>query len=484
MIKDVEILKHNAQIKIESSPSKAIVRKPRSLFSENPSLAKEWHPTKNMLLTPKDVKPGSNKKVWWLCKERHSWEALVNSRSRGHGCPFCSGKRVTPRTSLKQVNPKLAKEWHPTKNGSLMATDVLPRSNKEVWWLCKKGHEWKAPIVNQRKCPYCSGIWPSPEESLTITHPNLAEEWHVSKNKRMTPHEVISSTVRKVWWNCINSHEWQATVVSRVNGGNCPYCSNRIANLENCLAAKYPALVKQWHPLKNNLTAYDVTPVSDRKVWWVCDKGHEWFTFVYVRSEGQGCPVCSRANKNSFIHRRNFRFKHDVEVSDKRKILGVAIDPSGNFHRVIIFNFLGKIIEQPFSMDTLRKGYELLVKKINKSKRKIAATEIYIAIEAAGIYSENLINHLSKDFDNVVTIAPLNVAENRKQRSLDGLKSDDIDCGAVGDLLIRGEFNKPYPESFLYYKLKNLVYWREKKLVLKRTLKNHITARFKRIYPG
>ena len=30
-----------------------------------PHLVKEWHPTKNGDLTPKDVTYGSNKKVWW-----------------------------------------------------------------------------------------------------------------------------------------------------------------------------------------------------------------------------------------------------------------------------------------------------------------------------------------------------------------------------------------------------------------------------------
>ncbi len=455
-----------------------------SLLETNPSLAKEWHPTKNKFLTPKDVRSYSNKKVWWKCRESHIWEASINSRFSGRGCPFCSGKRVTAKTCLKVINPGLARIWHSTKNDKLTPADVLPKSNKKVWWQCEKGHEWQSAIAQTKRCPYCSGIWPSLEESLSVTHPNIAEEWHPLKNTRTAPYKVIFSSGKIIWWKCINNHEWQASIKSRVIDEACPYCLDRIANIENCLATQYPDLVKQWHPSKNNFTAYDVTRDSNRKAWWICDKRHEWRAFVNVRADGQDCPVCFRVNKNQYIHRRNFRFKHNVEVSDKSKILGVAIDPSGNFHRVIIFNFLGRIIEQPFSIDTLKKGYDLLVNKIGKSKTKIGATEIHIGIESAGGYSENLINHLSMDFDNVVTIAATNVADNRKQRSLGGLKSDDIDCGAIGDLLIRGEFNKIYPESIVYYKLKNLVYWREKKLVLRRTLKNHITARFKRIYPG
>jgi hypothetical protein len=38
-----------------------------NLERANPNLAKDWHPTKNGKLTPKDVFPGAHKKVWWQC---------------------------------------------------------------------------------------------------------------------------------------------------------------------------------------------------------------------------------------------------------------------------------------------------------------------------------------------------------------------------------------------------------------------------------
>ncbi len=185
-----------------------------------------------------------------------------------------------------------------------------------------------------------------------------------------------------------------------------------------------------------------------------------------------------------YIHRRNIRFKNFVENADKSKLIGVAIDPSSNFHRVIIFNFLGEIIGKPFSIDILRTGYDLLIMNINKAKKKTKFTEIYIAIESAGSYSENLYIHLYEEFKNTVLIPPKAVSDNRKQKSLHGLKSDDIDCGAIGDLLIRGEFTKSAPDSLLYYKLRNLVYWREKKISMMVKLKNQILDRLKRCYPG
>jgi transposase len=185
-----------------------------------------------------------------------------------------------------------------------------------------------------------------------------------------------------------------------------------------------------------------------------------------------------------YIHRRNIRFKNEIAKADKSKILGVAIDPSSNFHRVVIFNFLGEIIGEPFSIDTLKIGYDLLIKNINKANKKTSSIAIFIAIESAGSYSENLYIHLCADFKNVVFITALSVWENRKQKSLLGLKTDDIDCGAIGDLLIRGEFTKSIPDTLVYYKLRNLIYWRERKMSMAVMLKNQITNRMTRCYPG
>ena len=104
----------------------------------NPSLAREWHPTKNGSLTPRDVTYGSGKKVWWLCSKGHEWKATISNRSNATGCPYCSGQAVCEDNCLQTINPTLAKEWHPTKNGSLTPKDVTVSSKKKVWWICAK----------------------------------------------------------------------------------------------------------------------------------------------------------------------------------------------------------------------------------------------------------------------------------------------------------------------------------------------------------
>ena len=117
-----------------------------NLKEVNPSLASQWHPTKNDTLRPKDVTPMSNKKVWWVCGKGHEWKTTVINRSKGTGCPYCSGYKVCNDNCLTTKKPQITAQWHPTKNGSLSPKDVTPRSSKKVWWKCAEGHEWTTRI--------------------------------------------------------------------------------------------------------------------------------------------------------------------------------------------------------------------------------------------------------------------------------------------------------------------------------------------------
>ena len=114
------------------------------LSTTNPELAKEWNYEKNVNLTPHDVTAGSHKKVWWLCEKGHSYEQIVIKRvNRGYACPYCSGhKALRGFNDLATVNPRLAQEWHPTKNSGITPFDVTAGSGKKVWWQCPLGHEY------------------------------------------------------------------------------------------------------------------------------------------------------------------------------------------------------------------------------------------------------------------------------------------------------------------------------------------------------
>ena len=60
-----------------------------SLAEVHPELVSEWS-EKNLLLTPDGITFGSNKKVWWKCKNGHEWQAIISNRTnKNQGCPFC-----------------------------------------------------------------------------------------------------------------------------------------------------------------------------------------------------------------------------------------------------------------------------------------------------------------------------------------------------------------------------------------------------------
>jgi Probable Zinc-ribbon domain len=132
------------------------------LASTHPHLAAEWYPTKNGDLTPSDVTYGSDRKCWWKCPKGfdHEWSATIGSRVRGNGCACCGGKKVCHDNCLQTLFPDVAAEWHPTKNGDLTPSDVIARSNKKHWFLCKCGHEWKTSLKDRcgkdTGCPVCN----------------------------------------------------------------------------------------------------------------------------------------------------------------------------------------------------------------------------------------------------------------------------------------------------------------------------------------
>ncbi len=205
----------------------------KALRDVAPDVAEMWHPTLNGRLTPELVSPGSNLKVFWLCPNGHEYSGIIFDRVKGIGCPYCAGQKVSNDNALGTLNPDLAAEWHPTRNGSLTPADVTANSKKRVWWQCSKiqSHEWQATIQNRHGrnsgCPYCAGKKVDHYNSLAAGNPQLAAEWHPTKNRTLTPDQVTASSNRKVWWQCPcdASHEWQATVGNRNGlGSGCPHC--------------------------------------------------------------------------------------------------------------------------------------------------------------------------------------------------------------------------------------------------------------------
>ncbi len=147
-----------------------MVEKKKQFVSDNNKLMSEWNSERNSMIQPDKITVNSGIKVWWKCNQGHEWQAVVQNRNKGSGCPYCSGfKAIEGKNDLKTVNPDLAKEWNHENNGSLKPENVTANSNKRVWWKCNKGHEWQATIHSRNKgtgCPYCSGRYSIKERMI------------------------------------------------------------------------------------------------------------------------------------------------------------------------------------------------------------------------------------------------------------------------------------------------------------------------------
>ena len=284
---------------------KKVLKGFNDLESNNPELSKEFHPTRNGNLKPSEVATGSHRTVWWLGKCGHEWDTKVYLRSvHGHGCPYCDGKKTLKGfNDLETKKPELAEEWDHSKNDK-QPSDYRPLSNKKVWWLGKCGHSWDAKICDRAKgedCPYCSGkrvlIGFNDFQSK---YPELSKEWHPTKNGNLRPDMVTTGSNKRVWWLGDCGHDWRALVVDRRNGkGKCPYCNNlKTLTGFNDLATKCPYLLDDWDYDKNAISPEKVYYKSSEKAHWKCKKcGHEWFTHIYLRAGGTGCPKCNHKKK-------------------------------------------------------------------------------------------------------------------------------------------------------------------------------------------
>jgi len=417
---------------------KKLIKPEESLMAKYPEVSQEWDYAKNGDLTPWDVSPMSNKEVWWICKEKHEWPALISNRTRGSKCPYCSNKKAMPGfNDLATLFPEIAGEWNYEKNVGVTPHEIRPGTHEVFWWKCSKcGHEWKTSphcrTTGKTGCPSCikemktsfqeqavyyylKKYFPDtlnsdtetigmeldvyiPSEKIAVEYdganwhkgrasveklknqlckekkirlirirekgldedsdcelcihrknnlsdsdltetikkllsyingnlvvdvdverdskdiysqyitrekkyslqnlyPELAKEWHPELNENLTPDKLRAGSKKKMWWKCKKGHEWKSTIIDRVVGTGCPYCSGRkVLEGFNDLVTTSPELAAEWNYEKNYpLVPQQFNKGSNKRVYWKCSKGHEWRASILDRckSNGTNCPVCS-----------------------------------------------------------------------------------------------------------------------------------------------------------------------------------------------
>ena len=339
-------------------------------------LLADWDYDCNGNLTPDNVTKSSNKKVFWRCKNGHRWTATIYNRAiLANNCPYCYGRyAISGVNDLMTLAPELATEWHPYKNKDLSPSEIKPKSNKLVWWKCKKGHEWQATVVNRylkkTNCPHCSKqlrtSFPEqaivyyvrkyfsdvvngflidgfemdiyiPSKKVAIEYDGVA--WH--NNRKRYKHDILKNNycylndiklvrIREkglpMTQKCIEIYRNDNSSDSSLNiaitcllfslgvvDNNIDVERDRQKILSmyvtrtsmRSLITNHSEIINEWHPTKNGkLKPEMLTAGSGQKVWWKCSKcGYEWQTSINHRRLGTGCPICGH-NKTAEKHQK------------------------------------------------------------------------------------------------------------------------------------------------------------------------------------
>ena len=307
----------------------SIELKDNAMLKHRPELFYEWDFEKNdeLGLDVYKVTRSGSKKVWWICpKCKSSHDASMNSRVRNNGssCRFCAGRDVNHTNSLARLRPDVAKEWHPALNGKKTPHDFTVGSHEKIWWLCfecKSNYDMtiKNRTLNKSKCSFCGKKKANHTNSLAVLNPDLASQWHPTKNGGLSPENVTHKSGKPVWWfdeRC--GHEWEKTVRENGVDKGCPYCATSNARLLigfNDMWTTNPELASQ---LLNPEDGYKYMQGSSEKVDWKCqDCGNvNKNKIIYdVARNGISCISCS--DGRSYPEKFMYNLLLDLNVSFK-----------------------------------------------------------------------------------------------------------------------------------------------------------------------
>jgi len=198
----------------------------KSFAAIAPHLVSQWS-SKNSL-QPEQVYAKAITPVTWECDVcQHEWSTRVSYRvENDKGCPSCKGRTLVGKT-VAEVLPYLMSQW---SDQNVDSPEVISAgSKKKVLWTCdKSGHPDYEMRPVMRRMGYGCNRCVLAEKSLAVVKPDIAKQWHPTKNGTVEPNDVMSASGMKAWWMCDKKHEWEAAIAGRTDAWQargCPICA-------------------------------------------------------------------------------------------------------------------------------------------------------------------------------------------------------------------------------------------------------------------
>ncbi len=224
--------------------------------------------------------------------------AMIRSRNtKAKGCSYCAGKKVTRENSFAALHPEVMDEFDLTNE--IDPYSITERSNKSAKWICRNNpeHRWVAKFSARAKgqggCNICRGY--NYGLMFADIYPEYEKYYDKSKNNR--PFNTLAAKSNdSVWWTCDKGHSFHRIVCHLNVAGEfrCPVCTGRIiVTGENDLLTEYPELESIWDYSKNDAAPTTLSPKTNDKYYFKCEKGHSYATYLNTLIDHDfKCFVC------------------------------------------------------------------------------------------------------------------------------------------------------------------------------------------------
>ena len=266
-----------------------------------PSLANEWNYDKNEL-TPEQYMSKSNKKVWWVCRYGHEYQAKIVSRTTENtGCPICNKERKTSfqekavyyyiKSCFPEAQDNVRLDWL----GNYEIDIYIPSLNIGVEY---DGCFWHENVENDiKKDDLCqnNGV------NLIRIRGFGCPRYDSSSSKiycKKDTYEELCIAIEQLFDIIKTKHGIALSCDIDVSRDYSKILDIYVSKQkENNLAKKRPDLASQWDYSKNGKVKPELVSVSSNKrVWWICPKCNHSYDMKIVDRTGakhSNCPYCS-----------------------------------------------------------------------------------------------------------------------------------------------------------------------------------------------